>query len=233
MTKHKLSCLMSFILLMGLSSKVFGSPFNARFKVAILDTGLDMHSQMLKDVLCPSGHKDFTGTGMYDNVGHGTSVASVVANNAPDHSKYCLVILKITNQEKGTSIDTISALVYAKSLGVSINNLSYAGPGRSSEEQLAIDQLGMMVVAAAGNTNTDYHKTYPAGYKNVVPVGNWDCKNHRKESSSNYGEGIVWRCGTDIRVLGPHDSIVTRTGTSFAAPLYVAEEINRRTKESD
>lgn len=202
-------------------------------KIAIVDSGLSLNDPRFKDVLCQEGHKDFTGKGMYDGLNHGTAVASIISRNAPDHSKYCILIIKVFGDKKNAYVDTTGAVAYAKSQGATVINMSYGGYGTVEGEGEQLEKIGVTIVAAAGNDTKDYHTYFPAGYpiKNMIAVGNWDCKSSRKDVHSNYGEGIVWRCGTHIRAWGILGREGVFSGTSFAAPMYTAELINRRIKE--
>lgn len=203
------------------------SPSNTRLRVAVIDTGLSLTDPRFKDVLCPSGHKDFTGEGIWDVNSHGTHVAGIIMRNAPDHSKYCLVIIKAFGTHRKEY--AAEAIQYAVSLGIKLVNISADGITYDPEEKAALSASGVKFVVAAGNENSYYKNSYPSGYglPNVYPVGNWDCKAGKKGRLSNYGGGIIWRCGTDILSTVPGGNEETKSGTSMAAPMYTAELINR------
>src|SRR5438034_325581 len=61
--------------------------------VVILDTGLNLEDPRFKSILCKFGHKDFTGKGMEDKIGHGTHVLGSIMRNAPK-TGWCAVIVK-------------------------------------------------------------------------------------------------------------------------------------------
>jgi subtilisin family serine protease len=140
-------------------------------KIAVIDTGFDFDSswnnapkdadgkQLRKPKLCNEGHKDFTGKGMQDNIGHGTHVAGVIAKFAED-ADYCIVILKIFESQKSSTKTmgfSVAALKYASTLDIDIVNYSGGGDTFSIEEYLAVKKLldkGVVFVAAAGNEKT-------------------------------------------------------------------------------
>lgn len=200
-----------------------------RLKIAIIDTGLNVYDPRFQDFLCPTGHKDFTGAGLSDTNGHGTHVAGILMRAAPDHSKYCVVIIKI-----GSSVrQELKAFVYAESLGVKVVNFSWSNTAVVDQEFELMRSSKMLFVVAAGNNKTYYREAYPGGYQlpNVIPVGNWDCQSKTRGPASNYGEGVNWRCGTNIKSTLPDAREGYMSGTSQATPLMTAEIINRLTKE--
>lgn len=225
--------ILSCCLRMAITLFIVGNAFSSdRIRVAVLDSGLDLYDPRFTDVLCPYGHKDFTGEGIRDVIGHGTHVAGIIANNAPDHSKYCLVILKVVKRDGNTGGLQYNALEYLATHRATYANMSLYGQSSDELEKSLLSSTKADIVVAAGNDNVHYKTEFPGGYNlpNIHVVGNWDCKRNKKYDNSNYGEGIIWRCGTNIRSTLPHGKTGLMTGTSMAAPLYTAELINQRTK---
>lgn len=226
LAKHALLTLVIFPTVFAQASKV---------KVAIVDTGLNIYDSRFQDILCPTGHKDFTGEGLVDVNGHGTHVLGILAKAAPSHNKYCVIILKYY-AEAGAAKQNLEredqAFIYAAAQGVSIVNFSSAGPFYDEYERYLLSTLNLKVVVAAGNTNEFYKNYYPAAYSlpNVYVVGNWDCTKGKKAPTSNYGEGLNWRCGTNIKSTLPNGKEGLMSGTSMAVPLYTAELIEEAVK---
>jgi len=176
-------------------------------KVAVIDTGLNLKDDRFQGVICPTGHKDFTGEGINDIHGHGTHVTGLIKKNA-GIGNYCILIYKYYSEkliDRQNLINAISALKEAASNGADIVNFSSGGPEFNEEEYLIIKQHPYITfVVAAGNEghNLDYKcDYYPAclGLPNMVIVGN--CKNKKVyNKTSNYGK-ILTTCNNGNNVL--------------------------------
>jgi subtilisin family serine protease len=151
--------------------------------VAVLDTGLDL------------GHPDFNGhiAPGYDYVnndadprddnGHGTHVAGTIGaatNNGVGVAGMSWVArvmpVKVADaQGRVNSADWINGLVYARTHGARVVNMSFGGPGSSGVEQQTINDTwnaGLVIVASAGNSAQEGNPVnYPASYDNVISVG--------------------------------------------------------------
>ena len=201
--------------------------------MAIIDSGLNIHDPRFKGVLCePELHRDFTGTGLYDTVGHGTHVAGILVKSTPNHEDYCIVVIKAWDKDNNWMLQAID---YANSIGVDFINISMSGSEYYEAEFQAIKKSKATFVVAAGNTNVPYTEAYPGGYKlkNIVVAGNWNCITNKKEITSNYGPEVVWRCGTNIRSYVPGGTEGYKTGTSMAAPVVTAELVTKAIKNKE
>lgn len=144
-------------------------------RVAVIDTGFNMNDNwdkvlknnklgLRKPKLCRTGHKDFTGTGLQDRVGHGTHIAGLIAKEAKN-ADYCLIILKIYSLAHMNGLGAVlshKAFDYANRLGVDIINFSTNGEGLILPEYRAIKKVldsGILLVVAAGNDGykIDWH----------------------------------------------------------------------------
>lgn len=211
---------------------------DTRIRIAIIDTGLDLEDPRFKDVLCESGHRDFTRQTLKDTHGHGTHIAGIIKDRIADKSRYCLMILKYyvdSNLGFQNLQNEIAAIKYATDNGAQVVNISGGGPFESKEELQAIKNApGVQFIVAAGNdgVNVDGPDNfyYPGSYglPNITVVGNLDCANQRRSPSSNYGRNTVWRCGTDIQSTAPDGMVGIMSGTSQATAVYTAELINRK-----
>jgi len=153
-----------------------------------------------------------------DYNGHGSHVAGIAAgagDNGVGISGVCMdcrimpvrVAFSILedDEEYGASEndDIAKALVYAADNGADVINMSYGGE-HSQVESDAIDyaySMGVFLVAAAGNENTDsLFDSYPAAYDHVIAVAATagdDSKTHY----SNYGDWVdVAAPGGDHRI---------------------------------
>ena len=196
---------------------------------------------------------DDDGNGVADDgVSHGTFVAGVAAaasNNSLGIAGMCwtctIMPVRVANPEGWVrSSDVADGVTYAATNGAKIINLSLGGPELSQAEQvaynLAINQFGALIVAAAGNEN---HSPidYPAQLSNVLAVGASGHTNTKGRASfSNWGSGAagdrtvdVVAPGVDIASIavvsvagqasggGAAGSAIylSGSGTSFSAPL--------------
>ena len=97
-------------------------------------------------------------------------------------------------------------------------NLSLVGPANPLLERsmARLDELGVLVVAAAGNEGTDEPR-YPAAYPTVIGVGAAD-RERRAYARSNRGlSAEIYAPGVEILSSVPGDSFAFGSGTSFAA----------------
>lgn len=163
-------------------------------KIAVIDTGIDPYFAS-NGPICQGESKDFVGTGIVDNHGHGTHISGLIDQYAKDDVfepgedmdrslkiplRYCQMILKYYDpkQEADNLELTIKALRYAIDHKANIINYSGGGTEYSQQEHdLIIEALdkGIKIVAAAGNEHSDIdkHPYYPAMYdKRIYVVGN-------------------------------------------------------------
>jgi len=131
-------------------------------KVAVIDTGFDFKStwsdakekKLKKPVLCKTGHKDFTNTGVQDTHGHGTHVAGIISSRAK--KKYCLLIIKAWDKKNKLNQTRSIALAFKYAVEQKVDIINYSGGGAGFDYieyiwvKKALDD-GIFVVAAAGN----------------------------------------------------------------------------------
>ncbi len=177
-------------------------------KIAILDTGINLnHPEFSQKILTT---KDFIGTGIEDQYGHGTHVTGIAAartNNSIGISGTCpeciLIIVKVLDdQGSGPDSILIQGIIWAADEGAKVINMSFGGTGNSTAKQDAINYAwnkGAVLVASAGNgvclnpsscTQHNYtQKNYPGANDNVVSVATTDNKD-QKASFSSYGTWV-------------------------------------------
>ena len=195
--------------------------------VAVIDTGIDAQA-FNRHVLCKTGHKDFTGTGIQDRHGHGTHISGLIDQYAKsiflgkdknykerfakEQINYCQVILKFFDTDSSKSTvnapkAVVDAIKWATKLHVDVINYSGGGQEPSLEERAAVmDALkqGITIVAAAGNEHDylddQHHSYYPAMYdKRIIAVGNWQNDTLGRSPSSNWGPRVnAWEVGTNV-----------------------------------
>ena len=178
-----------------------------------------------------------------DYNGHGTHCAGVVAAVAGNSTGVAGVAnkCKVMPVRAGFSIihplwgetgifeddDIANAIRYAADSGAQTISMSFGGPIPALIVRDAIDYAyskGVVLIAAAGNDNTD-ELSYPAAHNKVIAVSATD-KNDQKASFSNYGDWIdVSAPGSYILSTIPETDdgykYAFMWGTSMACP-YVA-----------
>lgn len=219
-------------------------PKQAKVVVAVIDTGIDP-TLMSKPWICKEGHKDFTGSGLVDNHGHGTHIAGIVEQHAKkvilDFKKnnlkslddatadFCIIAIKYFDPKvKSDNLDlTIKSLRWAIDQKVDIINYSGGGTEYSEKEFKLIEEAlkkGIKVVAAAGNerSNLETAKYYPAMYdQRIFIVGNLQSNYDKTRApTSNYGKPVnTWEVGTNVISRLPGGTIGFMTGTSQATAV--------------
>ncbi len=148
-----------------------------------------------------------------DGHGHGTHVAGTIAavgNNGQGVIgvawKCRVMALKgISDDGSGSDDDLARAIVYAANNGARVINMSWGGEGRSKvlEDVLRYaHDKGVVLVAAAGNSNADAAGFTPANVPEVITVASTDHTDH-KSSFSNWGSKIdVAAPGGDSTIEG-------------------------------
>lgn len=166
-----------------------------------------------------------------DDNGHGTLVAGIAAaltNTLPPQgiAGMCwscpLMPVKVANAAGAANYSDIAlGITYAADKGARVINISLGGSADSqtlhSAIQDAVNKYGAVVVAGAGNDNSDA-LFYPAAYDEVLAVAGTD-KQDARVATSNYG---TW-----VDVSAPGQEIYTTasggyaesSGTSLASPF--------------
>jgi thermitase len=220
--------------------------------VAVIDTGLDLNHVGIAPRLAPSSawldlvdgdlhpHEGFTvtciswrgktctqtgpvktGNGVF--FGHGTAVAGVVLQSAPNAT---LLPIRVLNSDGfGSATHVAMAIDHAIKHGAKVINLSLGTfePVAAIDQMLAFaGQQGVVVVAASGNTG-DTNVMYPArtaagaNFPHAISVGSVNATD-KKSWFSTYGLLEMLAPGESISTLYPGDAMAYAIGTSFAAP---------------
>ncbi len=171
---------------------------------------------------------------------HGTVVAGIIGaqgNNAIAGTGVAwhvsiLPVRILDSTGSGTTVTVAQGIQYAVAQGARVINLSFVGTGTSQTLQDAINAAyskGVLVVAAAGNTNSDLNTTpqYPVCYAHVLGVAAVSAADV-KSSFSNYGscvdvsapgENIFSTLYYDVATGFPNLAGGGWYGTSVASPF--------------
>ena len=204
------------------------TPDEPMMTIAVIDSGICANHPDLQGRILPGYDFVDDDNTPQDELGHGCSVAGVIAANAdngigiagvaPNTSILPLRVLDASGI--GTYSDVAAAIVQATDSGAAIINLSLGGPNASQLLNDALDyalERDVLVIAAAGNNGTT-QVLYPAAYAPVIAVGAVN-QNMERSSFSNYGPQLdILAPGEAILSLANTDDYTSLSGTSLAAP---------------
>lgn len=197
-------------------------------RIAILDTGIDGSHPDLAGKIVASAN--FTTSPTVEDVdGHGTHVAGIAAaatNNGVGvagvgyHSS--LLRGKVLGDKGSGQYSWIAnGIIWATNNGADVINMSLGGSSGSATLQDAVNYAwnnGVVVVAAAGNSNTT-SPSYPAYYENVIAVAS-TTSNDARSNFSSYGSWVdVAAPGSSIYSTYDGGGYATLSGTSMASPF--------------
>lgn len=178
---------------------------------------------------------DFVGADpvIADPHGHGSHVAgslAAVADNAAGVAGVApwarlMGVRGLDASAVGTAANLADAVVYAVDNGADILQNSWGGPVRAGvivDAFAYADALGVLAVAAAGNSNADVEGVTPAGIDSVLAVAAVDDQDVRA-SFSNYGH--------DIDVSAPGVAVLSLNANGGAN--VIAADLPERVVETD
>ncbi|MDQ2087212.1 S8 family peptidase [Herbivorax sp. ANBcel31] len=200
--------------------------------VAVIDTGIDMFHEDLKDVVVEGyDFVDMDDNPIYGPIDeeHASHVAGIIAaktNNGVGISgtvgQAPVKIMPIRAFEGawGEDFNIIESIYYAVDNGADVINMSFGGPIESVALNEALEYAlseNVVMVAAAGNNAMDALNEYPAAFPGVIAVSATD-ETDDLTSFSNYGSVIDLAApGQDILSTIPEDLYDYYEGTSMSA----------------
>lgn len=205
---------------MGLSGK--------NVTVAVMDTGIVAHPDFDKRLVC---FKDFCNgkSEAYDDNGHGTHVAGIIAGNGKMSEdqrrirRYSgiapradIIMLKVLDEKgNGNTGKVLEAVDWVRKeknryhirlLNISVGMLPNAGKAEQRELLEAVDRLwdeGVMVVAAAGNNGPKENSvTIPGISRKILTVGSCDDENY-EGANRNLPVGYSGKGPTECCIVKP------------------------------
>ncbi|MCI5741692.1 MAG: S8 family serine peptidase [Lachnospiraceae bacterium] len=187
--------------------------------VAVIDTGADSSSKILKGRIKDNGYIPNTN-------GHGTLMAEIIASNTGEEVKI-LPIQAFDENGKGTVSTTYLAMMEAIEKKADIINLSVSGEGTSPMLASAIRQAkeaGIPVIVSAGNNGADTTDYMPGNITEALTVSAVT-ENKEAAAYSNHGKEVDFcAIGTVTKDNGTKDTSddVTYEGTSVSAAYLTA-----------
>jgi thermitase len=209
---------------------------DASVVIAVLDTGLKTQGLSDYDGQVVSGWNVLKNSNDTSSSAgnHGTYVAGVVGlaiGNGTGNAGYCpgcrVMPIQVGTDSGAYLSDLATGLAWAADHGARVANMSWAGTSSSATLTNAVSYArskGMVVTAAAGNSNCDC-PTYPAATPGVIAVAGTS-NAEAKQGDSNYGSWVkvaapegnmtAWPTLNGAPGYGPVG------GTSLAAPVVAS-----------
>jgi subtilisin family serine protease len=226
--------------------------------VAVIDTGLDYYHPDVKPTSVwrnPKPNKpgqdpnrydhDIIGWNFvdnsnnpWDNDGHGTFVAGIIAAAANNGAGIAglnwgaqIMPLKVMDSfGRGRGFNVARAIVYAADHGARIINLSLDEEHLTRTEELAVDyayKKGVLIVVAAGNQGKNTEGTAPVSLPHVLAVASLD-QDDKRAAFSNWGKHIkIAAPGVDILSLrARRTDLILMSGAKNYSPgsAFVGEQ---------
>lgn len=203
-------------------------------RVAILDSGVDLHHPGLSGLLGPGMNLLSPGDPPADDHGHGTHVAGIIASAsgawwAEVQRPPGLVIhpVKIFDRTGfGRIGDIVRGLQWCVEQQIEIVNLSFGTDLKTSRAlERAIQDLsnrGILLVGAAGNDGRRDEVDFPGRYPEVLAVAATTRTDRLAAFSSSGPEVDAVAPGAGVLSLAPGGGYIRMSGTSMAAPHVTA-----------
>jgi subtilisin family serine protease len=190
--------------------------------VAVIDSGVDTDHEVFMDYQVTEGWNAVDhDTNPYDDVGHGTHIASIIIGEVPGA---VIAPYKIVNADGGRLSNVLEAFNMAIEAEVDVINTSFGLLSESYSLESLVNEAynkGIIVVSAAGNRASD-EGFYPASFANSIAVASVDDEGI-KMPKSNYGYWIdVAANGYNIKAALPDDGYGYKSGTSQACAFVSA-----------
>lgn len=193
--------------------------------IAVLDSGVSSFGSFVNSLTIGYNLINYSDD-VTDNIGHGTFVCGIIANDNNEYTKGIspkanIIPIKCFDKNYTTKVDKIAeALKYAiNNFDCDIINMSFGINGNSAYLKSVVDlaiQKGVILIAAVGNSGTDSLR-FPAAYDGVIGVGAID-KQYSWCNFSQHNKSVdVVAPGKNINSVSI-DGYKEDSGTSFATP---------------
>ncbi|GAB1403792.1 hypothetical protein MASR1M74_09700 [Lentimicrobium sp.] len=219
---------------------------SADIKVAIVDNAVwvdhpDLADKIVlqRDTYYNTNNANPPSTGDPYDWSHGTHCAGL-SGGASDNGigtasvgfNVSLIAVKAARNDSPNGVYGYPGIQWAAQNGANVINMSWGGPGYSATNQNlinSISNMGVVLVAAAGNENTSAPH-YPSAYNNVISVASID-SDDKKTDFSNFSSSVDVAAPGGYNTTGP-DGLLSTTfnqatygyydvmaGTSMASPV--------------
>ncbi|MFZ5944627.1 MAG: S8 family peptidase [Bacillota bacterium] len=224
---------LSFLNLSGRKAFYSQGIYGQDVTIAVIDTGVSLHSELRGRVLNGKSFVDYTSRTFDDN-GHGTHVASSIAGkNVGIAPRANILPVKVLDSEGNGSLENlILGLEWVHEYNsknrtkVSIVNMSLSVEDDMTDEEknrfhTAVKTLvenNVAVIVSAGNTGKE-EKRYPAAFEEVISVGAVDISQQRAMFSTMGDYIDVCQVGVDVIGAWYEGGYAVMSGTSMSSPL--------------
>lgn len=199
--------------------------------VAVLDTGVNYNHPDFEGMARP-GWSPIDGKDGLDNSGHGTYVAGIIHQIAPEAT--ILPVRVLDSLGVGTISNVVEGTYWAYENGATIINFSFSSTLYSQTLKMVVADLALkdvVMVASSGNNNSAT-PSYPAALNPVIAVSATD-QHDNKAAFSNYGTYVdISAPGVGIYSFYWKGGYAWADGTSFAAPMLAGEAALYRARYS-
>lgn len=202
--------------------------------VALLDTGIQTHPDLVKNIDLSKSKSFIDGEGIFDDtVFHGLHVGGIIAseNNefgvvgvAPETTLVSIKVLNKNGQSQNRSVER--GLEYCLSLNPDIINMSLGNKLPMPETYELIKKLiakNIIIICSSGNNGEtdDASVLYPAKYEECIAVGS-------SSQSMQMDRSLFSSYGMELDLLAPGEQILSTygngtygvlSGSSMAAPF--------------
>lgn len=201
--------------------------------VAVLDTGIQTHPDLVKNIDISLCRSFIDGEDIFDNyVGHGIHVGGIIGSSndefgivgiAPEVTLVSVKVLNKNGRSQGDSI--LKGLQYCLTLNPDVINMSLGSTQPMPAEHEVIKKLNKMeipIVCSVGNNgNTKNQVLYPAQYDECIAVGSYSNSLLKDRSLfSSYGDTVdLLAPGEEIFSTHLNGSYAVLSGSSMAAPM--------------
>ena len=199
-------------------------------KVCIVDTGVDDSHADLASLIAEYDFVNNDGSA-YDDNGHGTHVAGIVASRDTRYRGVAygasLMAAKVLSRYgSGYASNVIAGIEWCAANGADIINMSLGGGaflGTCDDEPMSrtineVASQGLTVVVASGNDGRSNRISAPACASRAIAIGAVDKSDNDAPYSNGGSELDVVAPGTGITSTYPGNRLAILTGTSMATP---------------
>ena len=210
-------------------------PAGRRATVAVIDTGAEVTHPLVTGRVSQRSYDFANNTADITDVnGHGTATAGLVADLTPDAVD--VMVLRVYDDDNLSKPSRVlTALEYALENGATVVNMSLGWPNAIEKGYSFLNTVltqayaaGVVVVTAAGNRSqsnptANADDVYPANQAAVLTVSGVDSDRAFDGGYSASGASVdLCAPGTSVPVAALGGGMMTRSGTSFAAPHIAA-----------